>query len=126
MKHNRIVRGGNRSTEEVQRDAAVRQKYQTEKPSLDRIKSKADYTEALPQSEYLSLMGFAAAVRGLRHELRLSLTDLAEISGIDKAQLSRLESGQAENPTYSTLDRIATALNKRLKLVLDDGPVETR
>jgi DNA-binding Xre family transcriptional regulator len=123
MKRNRIVRGSPRTSKEIERDAAIRRKYQTNKPSLEQIRADSDYTEPVPQGECLTLMGFAAAIRAIRQQLKLSLTDIAEISGIDKAQLSRLESGQAENPTYSTLDRIATALNKRLRLVLDDNPV---
>ena len=123
MHRKRVVRRTPRSSNEVAHDAAVRRKYQQEKPSLEQLEKDSDYTEAVSQGEYLTLMGFAASIRKLRQQLNLSLTDIAEITGIDKAQLSRLESGQAENPTYSTLDRIATALNKRLRLVLDDNPV---
>ncbi len=50
----------------------------------------------------------------------MSLTALSEVSGIDKAALSRLESGQVENPTYHTLERVAAALGKRLRLALEE------
>jgi transcriptional regulator with XRE-family HTH domain len=52
--------------------------------------------------------------------LEMSLSELAAATGIDKAALSRLESGQAANPTYNTLARIAKALGKRVQLALVD------
>jgi transcriptional regulator with XRE-family HTH domain len=56
----------------------------------------------------------------------MSLTQLAKATGIDKAALSRLESGLVDNPTISTLDRVAKALGKRLRLALEDGSVGSR
>lgn len=44
----------------------------------------------------------------------VSLTELAERTGIDKAALSRLESGAQANPTIATLERYAAALGKHI------------
>ena len=55
----------------------------------------------------------------------LSLADVAERSGIDKAALSRLENGVHDNPTVETLMRYATAIGKRLTWKLEDlAPTE--
>jgi DNA-binding Xre family transcriptional regulator len=115
------------TSERVLRERALRAKYQRRRPSLSSLVSSGDYTAPVPQSEVLSLMRFAARIKARRQEMRISLAQLAALTGIDKAALSRLENGQAENPTYSTLNRVANALNKRLCLVLeDDGPGRTR
>lgn len=63
---------------------------------------------------------FIGGLRGHREQAGLSLTDVAERSGIDKAALSRLETGWQPNPTLNTLARYARAIGKRLVLGLDD------
>lgn len=70
-------------------------------------------------------MEFAAAIKQIRQELEMSLSDVSEISGIDRAALSRLESGYVDNPTFSTLERVANALGKRLRLALEDDGIRT-
>jgi predicted transcriptional regulator len=45
---------------------------------------------------------FIGGLRQRREEAGLSLTDVAERSGIDKASLSRLENGWYPNPTLNT------------------------
>ena len=55
-----------------------------------------------------------------RERAGLSLSRLAELSGIDKAALSRLESGRHPNPTLDTLARYARAVGKRLVVSLED------
>lgn len=46
----------------------------------------------------------------------LSQRDLSERSGVRQADISRIERG-AGNPTEATLQRLASALEKRLELV---------
>ncbi len=48
-----------------------------------------------------------------RKSLNLSQADLAELTGIHQADISRLENGNG-NPSLKTLKRLATGLNKRL------------
>jgi len=59
-------------------------------------------------------------LRRTREQAGLSLSRLAELSGIDKAALSRLESGRHSNPTLDTLARYARAVGKRLMVSLVD------
>ena len=56
----------------------------------------------------LGILGLSlvAALAGLRHERErqgLSLSDLAERTGIDRATISKLETGKLANPTIGTL-----------------------
>jgi DNA-binding Xre family transcriptional regulator len=55
-----------------------------------------------------------SALRAERERQGLSLSDVSERSGIDRATLSKLETGKVPNPTVSTLRAVARALNKRL------------
>jgi DNA-binding Xre family transcriptional regulator len=57
-----------------------------------------------------------------RERQGLSLSDVSERCGIDRATLSKLETGKVPNPTVSTLRALARALNKRLSWSLIDEP----
>jgi DNA-binding XRE family transcriptional regulator len=63
---------------------------------------------------------FIGGLRQRREQAGLSLNDVAERSGIDKASLSRLENGWYPNPTLNTLARYARGIGKRLVLDLED------
>lgn len=54
--------------------------------------------------------------RDARVACGLSQRELAERSGVRQADISRIERG-AGNPTEATLQRLASALDKRLELV---------
>ena len=51
-----------------------------------------------------------------RRERNLTQKQLAELSGIDQAEISRIERGQA-NPTAATLSALTRALDVDLQLV---------
>ena len=53
------------------------------------------------------------AVMAARAQRDLSQKELAELSGIDQSDISKIERGVA-NPTVSTLEKLAKALNGRL------------
>lgn len=95
--------------EQRQRHQKVREEIERRKPELNR-RAKAAKAE---------LMELAEAMKALKreHESRgLSLADVANRSGIDKANLSRLENDPYPNPTLDTLSRIAHAIGVRLTI----------
>ena len=55
-----------------------------------------------------------------RKRQHMSLAAVAEISGIDKARLSRLENASHPNVTIDTIERYAKALNKEIRIELVD------
>ena len=63
-----------------------------------------------------------SALRAERQRQGLSLSDVSERSGIDRATLSKLETGKVPNPTVGTLRALARALNKRLSWLVIDEP----
>ena len=64
-------------------------------------------------------MELLTLVDQLRHERErkgLSLTDVADRSGLTRAMVSKLENGRDPNPTLDTLARYALALDMQVKL----------
>jgi transcriptional regulator with XRE-family HTH domain len=59
-------------------------------------------------------------LRAERERQGLSLSDLQERTGIDRGALSKLENAKEPNPTISTLQRYAEALDKELVIQLMD------
>ncbi len=71
--------------------------------------------------EYWELRKTFAALRALREQQGLSISDMAERTGMDRAMISRLENGQVDNPTVATVTRYAKALGKRVVVSLVDA-----
>ena len=76
--------------------------------------------EAVFPEDLVAIAQFIGGLRDHREGAGLSLADIAERSGIDKAALSRLETGWQPNPTLNTLARYARTIGKRLVLGLED------
>jgi DNA-binding XRE family transcriptional regulator len=120
----RIHREPKLSDEERDRQKAVREKFQKERPSLRQLVESGDAPPPIPMGLYIELRLALAELKRAREAAGLSLADVAERSGIDKAALSRLENGVHDNPTVETLARYAAALGKRLTWSLQDLPAE--
>ena len=60
-----------------------------------------------------------SALRTERERQRLSLTKVAELSGIDRAAIHKLEIGLNNNPTCATLARYAEAFGARIRWHLE-------
>ena len=78
----------------------------------------------IPLGVYVELRQALLGLKKAREAAGLSLADVAERSGIDKAALSRLENSVQDNPTVETLSRYAAAVGKKLTWTLQDLPGE--
>ncbi len=79
----------------------------------ERILSDADV-----RKEYDSLEPEYQLIRAMitcRQELRMSQQKLSNITGINRADISRLENGTA-NPSLKTMKRIAEGLGRKLEI----------
>jgi ribosome-binding protein aMBF1 (putative translation factor) len=74
----------------------------------------------LTEADVTAFDGFIRSLRQARESAGLSLDEVSGRSGIDKAQLSRLENGKVPDPRSSTLARYARAIGKRLAWSLED------
>ena len=63
----------------------------------------------------------ALELRTARQSVGLSLTQLAERTGMTRQAISRIESAENRNPTISTIVRLAEALNKECVIELHDA-----
>jgi ribosome-binding protein aMBF1 (putative translation factor) len=72
---------------------------------------RKEFPPAIPDE---SLLDALASLKAERERQGLSLADLSERTGMDKATLSKLETGKVANPTYGTIRTYARALGKRV------------
>jgi DNA-binding XRE family transcriptional regulator len=103
-----------RSPEERQKLREIREKFQRERPSLKKLRESGDVSEVVTQGEYVNLLAMLAALKKHREAKGLSLTDVAERCGMDRAAVSRLENGVYLNPTLDTLYRYAGAIGAEI------------
>lgn len=89
--------------EQKKRHALIREQVERDKPRLNR---EALAAKAQMQAAFAAMRMLKAE----REKRGISLGKLAELSGIDKANLSRMENNINANPTLETLVRIARAL----------------
>jgi predicted transcriptional regulator len=106
-----------RTQEQIAEHRALREKFQRERPSIKQLVESGDAEEVIKQGDMIAIMRAGALLRTARQKAGLSLADLAERTGIDRAALSRLENG-AHSPTLTTLTRYAEALGLELKFSL--------
>jgi len=99
-----------------------REGEQRDREALDREYRATGTIASTPTTEVdvEAFQGFIRSLRQERESAGLSLDEVASRSGIDKAQLSRLENGKVLDPRSSTLSRYARAIGKRLAWSLED------
>lgn len=56
-------------------------------------------------------------IKKYRNQSGLSQEELATLSGIDRAQISKIESGIVLGVTYATIERLIDSLNKQIQIV---------
>ena len=102
-----IIRDRNLTPAEAEKYRRVRQQIEFEKPEIIRRVN----AERAAETELLRIFG---VLKEIRNEKGLSLADLTEATGIDRASISKLESGQRANPTLATVSKYAAALGKKV------------
>lgn len=108
---------------EKQRHSKVREQIANELPE---IKQRARDRLSSVVAGGVPLRQVLRALRTERERLGLSLNDIFERTGIDRAALSRLENNENANPTLGTLERYAEALDKQILVVLSDVKPKAR
>lgn len=95
--------------EERERHRLIREQVERDKPRLNH--------EALAVKEQIEAAHAAMRIlKAEREKLAMSLGKLADLTGIDKANLSRMENNINANPTLETLVRIARALGGTIEV----------
>jgi DNA-binding phage protein len=115
----RVPKKTKRTPAETARLRKLRNRFQAERPSLDQLIKSGEYSSPVKQGDCLAVLELAAQLKQSRQAQRLSLSQVAERTGIDKAALSRIESGRNANPTIGTLETIARAIGARIRFQLE-------
>jgi len=114
MESKRIHRKIVRSPQETKRVAEIRSRFQANRPSLQELLASGDAAEIVSHGEYLDLLTMLGKLKKHREAQGLSLSDVADRSGMDRSAVSRLENGQYLNPTMDTLYRYAQAVGAEI------------
>ncbi|HKB00738.1 MAG TPA: helix-turn-helix transcriptional regulator [Gemmataceae bacterium] len=109
-----------RTPEEKARLAAVRERFKS-RPSVRELAASGEFGPPIPGPTFWAVMALVKELRAAREAAGLSLADLAKRTGMDKAFLSRLETGKQGNPTMDTVARYAHALGKRIEFAIRDA-----
>jgi DNA-binding XRE family transcriptional regulator len=94
----------------------IRETFRDWHPSPEELIASGEGAAFALSGEYRGLRPFITELKQGRERAKLSLAEVSRRCGIDKAALSRLETGQNRNPTLDTLWRYAAALGRRLLL----------
>jgi DNA-binding XRE family transcriptional regulator len=109
----RIVRKRRLTPEEAAKYRAIRKQVAGELSDL--VARHHQRMAALDQLQEL-----IRQLKAAREAKGLSLSDLTELTGMDRSAISKLERGQRPNPTVDTLVRYAEAVGKRLLVTLTE------
>ena len=112
-----------RSPEELADLKAERERFSRERPGADDLLAAGDHEGPYRQGNIMALLSAIAELKRRRDEQGLSLADVSERSGLDRALLSRLENGKILNPTMATLWRYADAIGTQVTLAVEPSPV---
>lgn len=109
----RITRNDRLTPDEAAKYKTVREQVAAELPEL-----VARHHERMASLDQLDRL--FAQLKAAREAKGLSLTDLTELTGMDRSAISKLETGGRPNPTVETLFRYAEAVGKRIMVSLAD------
>jgi len=120
MKIHSIHKKTKRTRKDAARIKALREKYQSERATVEQLLASGDYSEPMPLGAYLKIKALMHRLKESREQAGLSLADMADRTGMDRAALSRLENGRQPNPTLATVTRYALALGKQIGWTVSD------
>jgi ribosome-binding protein aMBF1 (putative translation factor) len=116
----RVHRPRVQTPEQEAAEQAIRERFQRERPTLQDLVDSGDIAAVFTMGDYWELRKTFAALRALREQQGLSISDVAQRTGMDEATISRLENGNLD-PAVATITQYAKALGKRLVVNLVDA-----
>ncbi len=69
-------------------------------------------------------MSIGKRVRRIRRSADLTQGQLAQLAGVNSGTLARLEQGGIQDPHFSTLEKLAGALDVRIEHLYSTEPIE--
>jgi DNA-binding XRE family transcriptional regulator len=121
MARKRVSKKSTRTAPQIRREKEVRERLQTERPTLEQLVASGEFKAPITQGACLESMRLAAKLKRLRAAAGMRLADLAARTGMDRGAISRLENGVSSNPTLATVDRYLRGLGKRMRIEVEAG-----
>jgi DNA-binding XRE family transcriptional regulator len=120
----RVFQKAERTPGELAELRAERERFKDGGPGLEEMVAAGEITDVMTMGDYFALADLASKLREARESRGLSLTDLSERSGIDRVAIGKLETGKNDNPTLSTVRRVAEAMGLEVVVGLKErtGP----
>ena len=111
----RTTRSTHLSPEDAAKYRLIREQVAQERPEItNRVRARMSELDELAQ--------IFIELRKVREAKDLSLSDMQNLTGIDRSTLSKLENGQRANFTLDTVLRYADAVGKQVMFALADKP----
>src|SRR5947199_247561 len=111
----RIQKKTDWTPEDRNRHQAIREKFKA-KPTIEELIAQGELSgQPMSLGAYVNLRLIVQSLRQIREQSNLSLAEVSERSGMDKAMLSRLENGHVPNPGIETISRYLDALGRSLE-----------
>ena len=122
MRVQRVFRPNRKTAEERTRQQGLREKLKEKKASQQALvdAAAADAKPTIVTGTYVDVQSVLLALKAERERAGLSVAEVVERSGLDRAVIARLENGKDNNPTVATLMRYAAAIGKRLVWAYED------
>jgi hypothetical protein len=98
--------------------ARLREAVEKEFPPGKAKRPPRDPEQPADLGEYFDLRALVGELRKAREAQGLSLADVQQATGIDRAALCRIETGENANPTVNTLLRYARAIGRKINVAL--------
>jgi DNA-binding XRE family transcriptional regulator len=126
-----LTKGQREAIEQAKADGKRRVKMEltpAQRQAMAKVDSEVDgerdwiekKSEEVKKKHDAQMERLALRLREARESAGLSLTQLAERTGMTRQAISRIESGENRNPTLSTVVRLAEALNRECVIDLHD------
>jgi len=98
--------------------ARLREAVEKEFPPGKAKRPPRDPEQPADLGDYFDLRALVGELRKAREAQGLSLADVQQATGIDRAALCRIETGENGNPTVNTLLRYARAIGRKINVAL--------
>ncbi|WP_435011968.1 helix-turn-helix domain-containing protein (plasmid) [Tundrisphaera lichenicola] len=88
---------------------------------VEELQAAGKVGEAVSQGMYLALLSLMGGLRARRESMGLSLSDVAERTGMTRQSVSKLENGLNTNPTMQSIWRYAGALGAEVNFAIGEA-----
>src|SRR5437879_5465242 len=114
MNGKRVQKKTEWTAEDRERRRKARELFK-DKPTIEQMVASGELSgNTVPMGLYLEIQQLLHDLKRARESADLSLADIAERTGMDKAVLSKMENGRHGIPTLPSLARYAQAVGLRL------------